>query len=208
MARRQAETETSAAGGEGAPLGLGDPAAPFDPRPLEAALTGFEWSLWRLSAAFIRWQGECLTAVAGAALTGQDAALLHVVAHQGKAKGLSEIGRLLGRDDVANVQYAIKRLLGLGLIERVEGRSRRETIYRVAAAGAVLVRRYGQLRRRLLVRLLGQIAGAPADIGRLGERLDLLTALYDTASRGALSAEGGGAIVYNREAASGTAAVS
>src|SRR5215213_6207261 len=81
----------------------------------ERALTGVEWTLWRLSAAFVRWQGECLSVLAGRPLGGHDTALLHVVAYRDRPKGLSEIAKLLGRTDVANIQYAIRKLNRLGL---------------------------------------------------------------------------------------------
>jgi predicted MarR family transcription regulator len=150
---------------------------------LENALTGFEWALWRLSSAFVRWQGECMTAVAEKPLNGHETALLHVIAHQKKAKGLSEIGRLLGRDDIANVQYAIRKLLKLGLIERVEGRSRKETIYRASVRGIALTQRYRLLRRKLLISLLSHVKSGDTTLRQLAGHSDVITAFYDNATR-------------------------
>ncbi len=150
---------------------------------IERALTGFEWSLWRLSSAFVRWQGECMTAVSDKPLNGHETALLHVIAHQKKAKGLSEIGRQLGRDDIANVQYAIRKLLKLGLIERVEGRSRKETIYRVSARAVTLTQRYRTLRQKLLISLLSQVKSADGTLQQLARHSDVITAFYDNATK-------------------------
>ena len=97
----------------------------------EAALTEFEWSLWRISAAFVRWQSECASELAGSGLSGLDTAVLHTIRYRNKPKGLAEISRLLGRDDTANIQYAIKKLQALQLIERVKGRSRKDTLSRL-----------------------------------------------------------------------------
>jgi predicted MarR family transcription regulator len=149
----------------------------------ERALTGFEWTLWRLSAAFIRWQGECLSVLAGRPLGGHDTALLHVVAYQDRSKGLSEIAKLLGRTDLANIQYAIRKLNRLRLIERVAGLSRKDTLYRVTPTGADLTRAYRALRRELLVAMAD---GTEADFRGLDRRLIRLTELYESATRQAV----------------------
>ena len=157
---------------------------------VERALTGVEWSLWRLSAAFIRWQGECMTAVAGRPIGGHDTALLHVVAYQDRPKGLSEVARLLGRSDIANVQYALRKLNRLGLIAPLAGRSRKDTVYRVTSDGAALVQGYRALRRELLVALADSDAGRLPDLDR---RLVQLTDLYDGAARAAVQRQLGAA---------------
>jgi predicted MarR family transcription regulator len=154
---------------------------------LEAAVTQFEWSIWRLSAAFIAWQGELMSALTEQAFSGHDTALLHVVALKGKAKGLSEIARLLGRDDYANVQYAIKKLHSLGLIARMSGRSRKETAYQVSEEGLRLIRAYREKRGELLVGLIEQLPEASRALVDTARRLDLLTAFYDGATRRALA---------------------
>ena len=167
------------------------PAREADPlRQPERALTGVEWSLWRLSAAFIRWQGECMTAVAGRPIGGHDTALLHVVAHQDRPKGLSEIARLLGRTDTANIQYAIRKLVRLGLIAPLAGRSRKDTLYRATAEGEVLMRGYRALRRDLLVALAGS---AEVDLPDLDRRLVRLAALYEGAAGAAVQRQIGAA---------------
>lgn len=179
MARAGVQRLPSKSAGEGIAGRAGD-----DPlHGVERALTGFEWGLWRLSAAFIRWQGECLSALAGRPLGGHDTALLHVVAYQGRAKGLAEIAKLLGRADLANIQYAIRKLNRLALIERVPGLSRKDTLYRVTPAGADLTRAYRALRRELLVATAGI---GEADFADLEQRLARLTGLYEDATRKAV----------------------
>lgn len=161
--------------------GRGEPADPL--LGAERALTTLEWSLWRLSAAFIRWQGECMSAVAGRPIGGHDTALLHVVAYQERAKGLSEIARLLGRSDTANIQYAVRKLVRLGLIAPLPGRSRKDAAYAVTAEGEALIRGYRALRRELLVAAAGT---AEDDLPALDARLVALTGLYDGAARAAV----------------------
>lgn len=154
-----------------------------DLRLRETALTDFEWSLWRVSSAFLRWQSECASTLAGTGLSGHDTAVLHTIKYRDRPKGLSEISRLLGRDDTANVQYAIKKLLGLKLIERVSGRSRKETIYTLSPRGLKLTRDYRDLRRDLLVSSLGKISDLDDGLKGAAEMLELLGSFYDSASR-------------------------
>ncbi len=149
----------------------------------ELALTDFEWSLWRVSSAFLRWQSECASALAGATLSGHDTAVLHTIKYRDRPKGLSEISRLLGRDDTANVQYAIKKLLALKLIERVSGRSRKETIYTLSQKGLKLTKDYRRLRKELLVTAVGKLQDVEGGLKASAEMLELLCSFYDTASR-------------------------
>lgn len=149
----------------------------------EAALTEFEWSLWRISAAFLRWQSESSSELAGAGLSGLDTAILHTIRYRNKPKGLGEISRLLGRDDTANIQYAIKKLQTLQLIERVKGRSRKDTLYTPTRKGTKLTQDYRALRRQLLVSLIQKMDHAEQGLGEATEMLELLTSFYDTAAR-------------------------
>ncbi len=149
----------------------------------EAALTEFEWSLWRISAAFLRWQAECSSELAGAGLSGLDTAILHTIRYRNKPKGLGEISRLLGRDDTANIQYAIKKLQTLQLIERVKGRSRKDTLYTPTRKGTKLAQDYRALRRHLLISLIQKMDHAEQGLGDATEMLELLTSFYDTAAR-------------------------
>lgn len=154
-----------------------------DAHAREAVLTDFEWALWRVSSAFLRWQSDCASGLAGTALSGHETAILHTIKYLDRPKGLSEISRLLGRDDTANVQYAIKKLLALKLIERVSGRSRKETIYTVSTKGMALTQDYRRLRRELLVSSIAKLKDAEGGLKASTEMLELLCSFYDTASR-------------------------
>ena len=50
-------------------------------------------------------------------------------------KRLSEIGQLLNRVDVPNLQYATRKLVKAALIETEGSSSRKETRYRATATG-------------------------------------------------------------------------
>jgi predicted MarR family transcription regulator len=61
-------------------------------------------------------------------------------------KRLSEIGQLLNRVDVPNLQYATRKLTRAGLIETEGYSSRRETRYRATEAGRAVTEAYASLR--------------------------------------------------------------
>jgi len=149
----------------------------------EALLTEFEWSLWRISSAFLRWQGECSSQLTDTPFSGHDTAILHTIRYRGRPKGLSEICRLLGREDTSNVQYSIKKLLSVGLIERLDGRSRKETLYRTSAKGLKLTHEYRRLREELLVSLVHRMSDAEPHLLSTTETLELLTGFYESALR-------------------------
>jgi hypothetical protein len=66
-------------------------------------------------------------------------------------KRLSEIGQLLNRVDVPNLQYATRKLVRAGPIETESSSSRKETRYRATATG----RSVTGLRRRWILHRKG-----------------------------------------------------
>ena len=72
--------------------------------PEEIALTELEYSLFRVFESFTRWQMECVATAGVPNLSGADAAILNVVRMRDRPKGISDIARLLNRDDIANLQ--------------------------------------------------------------------------------------------------------
>src|SRR5215469_10427121 len=98
----------------------------------EVGLTELEFSIFRVSAAFERWQADCLGCCHGQSFSGTDTALLHVVRMHERPKSISELGRLLKRDDLSNVQYSVRKLLKAGLIERARGGGKKDATYQVS----------------------------------------------------------------------------
>ncbi|WP_108659103.1 winged helix DNA-binding protein [Acuticoccus kandeliae] len=147
----------------------------------ERRLAEFEYAIWHLGAAFTRWRRDCLDAVSETNLTSTEAAILHAVHMMGTSKGLMEIARLLHRDDIANLQYGLKKLTQLGLIER-QGRSRKATVYAVTEAGGALVEAYLARRREVLLRLFMQVAPTSAELDNLIMQMHVMIGLYDQSS--------------------------
>jgi len=154
----------------------------------EAALTGFESSLERVIHAYRRWKSDCLAAVRDASnatedFSGNDTAVLNVIRMKDRAKGLSEISRLLNRDDTPNIQYSLRKLLKAALIEKTEAASRKGTSYRVTALGQRVTDAYAELRADLLLTLMGPIENRADDFADAEQFLNLMTSMYDQASK-------------------------
>ena len=151
--------------------------------PLETAVTQLEFSLERTLHAFYRWKEACMTAVADLGLSGNDVAALNVLRMQETAKSRQQLATLLNRDDTSNLQYALRKLLRAGLIEKVDATSRKNTTYGVTDAGRKLTDAYASLRRTLLTASPGLALPATDDLERAAAALDSLAIAYGTAQR-------------------------
>ena len=153
----------------------------------ERQLSDFEFRLERLTQAYYRWKAACLAAVCDVPLTGDDVAVLNVVRMGDEPKRLSEIGQLLNRVDVPNLQYATRKLVRAGLIETEGSSSRKETRYRVTATGRSVTEAYAALRAATLPPMLDALEGWTAKSETTGAHLDLLSGLYAQAAQAAIT---------------------
>ena len=125
----------------------------------EVGLTELEFSIIRVSAAFERWQSDCLACCHGQSFSGSDTAVLHVIRMHDRSKSISEIGRLLNRDDQSNLTYGIRKLLKAGLIEKAKGGSSKKGVtYQVSELGLEVTERYAEFRQELLISLTSSIS--------------------------------------------------
>lgn len=151
--------------------------------PEESDLAALEFSLERVMQAFYRWKGECMAVAAGEdGLSGHDTSVLNVIRFKDRPKGLSEICRLLNREDSSNIQYAIRKLLKAGLIAKASAASRKGTSYAVTAEGRRVTEAYAALRREILLALTGSIGDSRDNLQRAAHFLDLMTGMYDQAA--------------------------
>ena len=103
---------------------------------VELNFTELEFAILRISAAFDRWQKDCLACCIDGGLAGIDNAVLHIIRMHDRAKSISEDARLMNRDDISNLQYSLRKLTKAGLIERAgTGSSKRTATYQVSAEG-------------------------------------------------------------------------
>jgi len=149
----------------------------------EQAINGFEYAIWHLSSAFARWRRDCLACLPGEPLSGAEASILHIVHLNNTPKGVAEISRLLHRDDIANLQYGIKRLLAQGFIEKADPKAPKKSVtYLTSDKGRKLVEAYLQLRRETLLRLTDRVPGMTKAIGEATTMLHVMIGMYDQAS--------------------------
>jgi predicted MarR family transcription regulator len=148
----------------------------------EVAVTELEFALMRAAEGFERWQAECLASVTGLAATGPENAMLHIIRMNDRPKSVKDLARLTNRDDVPNIQYSLRKLIAVGLVQR-QGAGRAGVTYAVTEAGRAVTDDYAALRRRLLI---AAIAGVPGFEGRLAEAtrtLNLLSGIYEEVAR-------------------------
>jgi predicted MarR family transcription regulator len=153
----------------------------------ERRLSDFEFGLERLAQAYYRWKAACLAAVSDVPLTGDDVAVLNVVRMGDQPKRLSEVGQLLNRVDVPNLQYAARKLVRAGLIETEGGSSRKETRYRATAIGHAVTEAYAKLRAATLPPMLEALEGWTAKSETARVQLDLMAGLYTQAAQVAIT---------------------
>src|SRR6201996_8570833 len=143
----------------------------------ERRLSEFEFRLERLAQAYYRWKAACLAAVCDVPLTGDDVAVLNVVRMGDEPKRLSEIGQLLNRVDVPNLQYATRKLVRSGLIETEGSSSRKETRYRATATGHSVTEAYAEFRAATLPPMLEALDGWFEKSAAAGSHLELVSSL-------------------------------
>jgi predicted MarR family transcription regulator len=153
----------------------------------ERQLSDFEFRLERLAQAYYRWKAACLAAVCDVPLTGDDVAVLNVVRMGDEPKRLSEVGQLLNRVDVPNLQYATRKLVRAGLIETEGNSSRKETRYRATATGRSVTEAYAALRAVTLPPMLEALDGWSAKSETTGIHLDSISSLYAQAAQVAIT---------------------
>ena len=153
----------------------------------ERQLCDFEFGLERLTQAYYRWKAACLAAVCDVPLTGDDVTVLNVVRMGDEPKRLSEIGQLLNRVDVPNLQYATRKLVRVGLIETEGSSSRKETRYRVTAKGHSVTEAYAALRTATLPPMLEALDGWAAKAETTSTHLDLISSIYAQAAQVAIT---------------------
>jgi predicted MarR family transcription regulator len=150
--------------------------------PVEVDTTEFEFALMRTFESFGRWQGQCLAAVFELEASGPENALLHVIRMNDRRKSIKELARLMNRDDIPNIQYSLRKLIGAGLVER-SGSGRSGVTYAVTARGKEATERYADIRRTLLIAAVEAVPGFSQRLSEATRTLELLAGIYDQVAR-------------------------
>ena len=149
---------------------------------IEVDTTELEFALMRTFEGFGRWQSECLASVCDLAATGPENALLHIIHMNDRPKTIKDLARLTNRDDVPNIQYSLRKLIGAGLVLR-KGAGRSGVTYLVTDEGRRVTDDYGALRRRLLLQAVANVPGFSDRLAEATRTLNLLTGIYEEISR-------------------------
>lgn len=146
------------------------------------AVTDFEYAIMRTHEAFVRWQAECFTAVSGEVLTGQENALLHVIRMHGRPKTIKELMQMTNRQDLANVQYGLRKLVKAGMVSK-SGSGRIGVYYASTERGNAICDAYAALRREVLLSEIGEAIQPESDLREATRQLQLLEKIYESAAR-------------------------
>src|SRR4029077_10136888 len=118
--------------------------------PHEFAVTRFEQGLICAAAAFYRFYGVLLGREGRVRnISGQDNAILQQIMAASRPLAVTDIARFANRDDIANIQYSLKKLLRAKLLAKSNPSSARETTYAATELARELTRNFVVLRRTL-----------------------------------------------------------
>jgi predicted MarR family transcription regulator len=149
-------------------------------------LSEVEFGLAIVGNAYQRWMVRCMASAGHPELAALDVLVLHHVNSQQQEKKLADVCFVLNVEDTHVVSYALKKLVGLGLLE---GTKRgKEVFFRTTPAGRDACERYRRVREACLI---PGFAGSPDENARLGDLAALLRTLsgrYDQAARAAAAA--------------------
>jgi predicted MarR family transcription regulator len=152
--------------------------------PHELAVTEFEQGLICAAEAFFRFYGVLLGREGRRQnLSGQDNVILQQIMAASRPLGVADIARFANRDDIANIQYSLKKLSRAGLIEKARNASVRETSYRATDLARTRTREFLALRRELFTDPSAQILNFDEQLGISAKLLNVIAGFYDHGTR-------------------------
>jgi predicted MarR family transcription regulator len=151
--------------------------------PHEAISTDFEWSILRFQQAFERWITQLADITGLAELSYIEIIVIHVIRMQDRPKTAASIARQLNRDDIPNIQYCLRKLVKMGLCQKITESGSKITAYEVTEKGKQLTNSYAEVRREILTEQTKNIDRVDEKLREATKVISLLTGLYDEAGR-------------------------
>lgn len=148
-----------------------------------AALTRLEMAIVRSAAAFARWAPELHKLISGLQMSFQDAAILHCIRLRGGSTTLAEMMLFLNRNDLAAVQYSLRKLEKSGLVRKAKGPQRREIYYSITERAQEQTTAYSKKRHAVLVSLFKDVTGLEAGLEQAAAVLERIPGIYDQATQ-------------------------
>lgn len=147
----------------------------------EVLVTEFELQLWRVFSGFLRWQEECERNANATPLSGNELAILHIIRMKNRPKSLTDIERLLNRNDTHNIRYSTSKLLKLGLIKKtLSTYSGKNYYFQITEAGIQDTDNYSKIRKMILINMFKELN---LDLEEITKSLTKVKAIYDEADR-------------------------
>jgi predicted MarR family transcription regulator len=150
-----------------------------------AELSEFEFGMIIASNAFNRWAVRCMAAAGMKDMTITDVLVLHHINHRAREKKLADIAFILNIEDTHIVNYSLKKLQALELVQ-TEKRGK-EVLYSTNEAGKEICKRYYDIREQVLVSGLTGDGTESFELSELARFLRVLSGLYEQAARAATS---------------------
>lgn len=148
-------------------------------------LSEFEFGLIIAEHAFNRWIVRCMAAAGAKGMTPMEVLVIHHVVHRARPKKLADICFVLNVEDTHIVNYALKKLVSMGLV--TSGRVGKEAVYEATAEGIALCERYRSVREQCLTDGVERERVSGESLSETASFLRALSGLYDQASRAAAS---------------------
>ncbi|MCV6548101.1 MAG: winged helix DNA-binding protein [Cohaesibacter sp.] len=149
------------------------------------SLSEVELALSMCGNGFHRWMTRCMNAAGGGELGPLDVLVLHSINHRERPKKLADLCLILNIEDTHTVNYAIKKLQALGLVEST--RQGKEKVVAITNEGQALCQRYKEVREALLFEAVDAVGLGEEDLSRVAALLRSLSGQYDQAARAAAS---------------------
>lgn len=135
--------------------------------------------------AFSRWTTRCMSAAGNTNLTPLEILVLHNTNHRGRDKRLTDICFLLNIEDTHTVNYALRKLMKMGLL--ASEKRGKEVFYRTSSEGTQLCEAYRQVRSNCLIDGFARLDMSGKEMREIAANLRTLSGQYDQASRAAAS---------------------
>lgn len=130
---------------------------------------------------FNRWIQRCMAAAGLRELTSLEILVLHNTNSRNSEKRLSDVCFLLNIEDSHTVNYALRKLLKLELIQ--SDKRGKEVFYKTTAQGRALCEKYREIRQQFLLEGLGKMGFQGQELRDVAQLLRGLSGQYDQASR-------------------------
>lgn len=153
----------------------------------EFRVTELEFAMMRVIEAFARWVAAADEMVGLAELKHAEHIILHVIRMQNRPKSGATIARLLNRDDLPNIQYTLRKLESIGLIQKIKEPGTKNHSYSITKKGEDLTNEYSQIRSEILIKKFRSIAEFDVRVENTTELLAIITGIYEESARSSVS---------------------